>query len=195
MSNWSQITKQIYNGVLIYSLCGVAKSIVDPINNALSAVSMFTGADSGWINIGLILSVAIICGYIMFFLGLKSFRGEVNVEDANAVNKVYLATIFTIIAYVVGCVPVIGFVGKIFSIVAFFLMLIGFSRLKKSETFPEKARKGASNLFTAMILSIVGLIFGWIPIIGGVIGAIFNIIGFILTIAGWGKISKAEKEG
>lgn len=193
MSTWSQTTKQIYNGVLIYSLCGVAKSIVDPIVNATSAMSMLTGGSSSSFNFGTVLSIAIIFGYVYFFLGLKKFRTVVDAADESAVKKVYLAVLLNIIAYVVALIPLMGIIGKIISIVAFIYMMIGFAGMKNSSTFPVKARKGASNLFVAMILSIVGTVLGWLPLIGGVIGAIPNIISFILIIVGWKKISKAEE--
>lgn len=194
MSTWSQTTKQMYTGVLVYSLCGVAKSIVDPITGAAKLAKSFSGASAsaGPGVLSILLSIAIICGYVYFFLGLKEFRNVVNENDAPAVKNVYTATILSIVAYVCGCIPFLGLVGKIVALVSFILMLMGFNALKKSATFPALACKGASMLFTAMILSIVGVVLGWIPLIGGILGAIINVVGFILTILGWGKISKAE---
>lgn len=198
MANFSldsfKTTKSIYNGVLIYSLCGIAKSIVDPIVAMTAAAAMFSGSSSGG-GLGVIsilLSIAIIVGYVMFFLGLSHFRTVVNTNDAPAVQKLYVAAIISIVAYVVGCIPLMGLVAKILALVAFIMMLLGFSALKNSATFPADARNGASKLFIAMILSVVGVIVGWIPFIGGVLGAILGIIGFILTILGWKKISCAD---
>lgn len=192
--NSLKTTKSIYNGVLLYSLCGIAKSIVDPIAAVSSAASMFTGSASGGGMgvISILLSLAIIAGYALFFLGLNHFRTVVNTNDAPAVQKLYVATILSIVAYVLGCIPLMGLIVKIVSLVAFIMMLLGFSALKKSATFPADARNGASKLFIAMILSVVGIILGWIPLIGGIFAAIFNIIGFVLTILGWKKIACAN---
>lgn len=72
------------------------------------------------------------------------------------------------------------------------MMMVAYSKLKKSPTFPELARKGASMLFTAMLLALIGSIFGLIPIVGAVIAGIFNIISFIMVLLGWKKIADAD---
>lgn len=193
--NSLKTTKSIYNGVLLYSLCGIAKSIVDPIAAASSAAAMFSGSSSGggaFSVISLLLALAIIAGYVLFFLGLSHFRTVVNTNDAPAVQKLYVATIISIVAYVCMCIPFMGLIGKILSLVAFIMMLLGFSALKKSATFPADGRNGASKLFIAMILSVVGVVLGWIPLIGGVLSAILGIVGFILTILGWKKVAYAD---
>lgn len=190
---WKTTTTQMYRGVLLYSLCGVLSSILEPCNTAASAVSFLNGGNgsSGLGTIITLLGIAILVGYVLFFLGLKDFRSAVNAADAPAVGKLYTAVILNIVGYLLKLIPLIGIVGGILNIVAFILALIGYSSLKSSATFPELARKGASRLFIAMILSLVGTVLGWIPLIG-IIGAIFNLIAFILTILGWKAIADAE---
>lgn len=192
--NSLKTTKSIYNGVLLYSFCGIAKSIVDPIVSASSAASFISGSSSGSGGslISTLLSLAIVAGYVLFFLGLSHFRTVVKNEDAPAVQKLYVATILSICAYALGCIPFLGLIAKILALVSFIMMLLGFAALKKSATFPAEARNGASNLFIAMILSVVGIILGWIPLIGGVLSAILAIAGFVLTILGWKKIANAD---
>lgn len=189
---WKSTTAQMYRGVLVYSLCGVASSIASPIVTAHAVSSFVNNGSTGGSSVILtLLGVAILVGYVLFFLGLKDFRTVVNPADAPAVGKVYTAVILNIIGYVLKLIPIISIIGGIINIVAFIIMLLGYSALKNSATFPERARKGASHLFVAMILSLVGTILAWIPLIG-IIGSICNLVAFILTILGWKAIADSE---
>ncbi len=188
---WMTVTKQMYYGVLIYSICGVLANVVGPISTVSSGISMVSGNGGGGGGVfNIIISLAIIAGYVMFFLGLKDFRAVVNIQDRDAVQKLFTATIISIVGYVLGLIPVAGWLLKgICVIVSCVMMLIGYSALKKSQTFPTLACEGASKLYTAMILSIIGAVIGLIPLVGGVIGGILDIIALILIILGWKRIA------
>lgn len=190
-SAWTSVTKQMYYGVLIYSLCGVLANVIGPINTLSSGLSMISGnGGGGGGTFNIIISLAIIAGYVMFFLGLKDFRNVVNIQDKDAVQKLFTATILSIVGYLLGLIPVAGWLLKgICVIVSCIMMLMGYSALKKSQTFPAIAREGASKLHTAMVLSIIGAVIGLIPLVGGVIGGILDIIAFIMIILGWKKIA------
>lgn len=188
---WTAVTKQMYYGVLIYSLCGVVANVVSPIISISSGVSMLSGnGGGGGVAFNAIISLAIIAGYVMFFLGLKDFRNVVNLQDKDAVQKLFTATIISIAGYVLGLIPLAGWILKgICVIVSCIMMLLGYSALRNSQTFPTIAREGASKLYTAMILSIIGAVIGLIPVVGGFIGGILDIIAFIMIIIGWKKIA------
>ncbi len=190
-SAWTAVTKQMYYGVLIYSLCGVLANVVEPVNTVSSGISMISGNGGGGGGVfNIIISLAIIAGYVMFFLGLKDFRNVVNIQDRDAVQKLFTATIISIVGYVLGLIPLAGWLLKgICVIVSCIMMLMGYSSLKKSSSFPGLARDGASKLHTAMILSIIGAVIGFIPLVGGVIGGILDIIAFIMIIIGWKRIA------
>lgn len=178
---WKTTTKQIFTGVMLYSLCGLFDGFVDVMDFIF---------DGFWGVLSTILSLAIIVGYILYFIGLKNFKYVVKEPDAPVVNKIYKSVILVIIGCVVGFIPLIGgFVSGILNIIAFIMMMIAYNKLRKSPTFPELARKGASLLFTAMILSIIGAVFGIIPLVGAIIAAIFNIISFIMVLVGWKRIA------
>ena len=182
--NWKSTTKQIYTGVMLYSLCGMVAGLVGILAFLMGGF---------WGTLSIILSIAIIVGYIMYFLGLKNFKNVVKEPDAPVVNKLYTAVLLVIIGYIVAFIPLAGgIIAGILNIIAFIMMLIAYNKLKKSPTFPELARKGASMLFTAMILALVGAIFGIIPLVGAIIAGILNIISFIMVLLGWKKIADAD---
>jgi hypothetical protein len=203
LSRWSQATKMIYQGVLLYSLSSVLYSLFSMINGWVSgAASLMEFATSGTVSAGIgfldviewIFLLAIIVGYFLFFKGLTDFRPQLQQADGAAIGRVRLGVLLGIIGSVVSFIPVIGFLGGILSLIGFIMMLIGYNALKGSATFPVKARSGASTLFIAMILSLVGGILAFIPLIGGVIAFIMNVVVFFMVLSGWAAIKNSTPD-
>jgi uncharacterized membrane protein len=200
--NWSKTTTAIYNGILLYSIAGLLHAIVDPIADLAEGASMFAafaGAGSGSEADGLttfanLLLAGIIGGYILFFNGLTSFARILDAGDSTAVGKIRTGVILGLIATAIGFIPLTGIICGIINIIAFFMMLTAYSTLKNSPTFPPAARGGAGNLYTSQILLIVGVVLGWIPLIGGVFEAIIKVIAFIMVLIGWSTIRKVQPE-
>ncbi|MDR0754065.1 MAG: hypothetical protein LBF04_01615 [Prevotellaceae bacterium] len=201
-TSWLEITKKIFLGVLLYSIANVLYSIVDPISSLVSfagSVESFTmgsssisGTATFFKILTYLLFIGIAGGYVLFLLGLTDFSKILEASDRNAVESVRNGAIIMIAGAVVD-VLIWGLLGLILYIVGFILMMMGYSKLKNSPTFPQKARNGASKLFTAMLLSLVGAIVGLIPIVGGFINAILSIIAFFFILSGWATIRDAEK--
>ncbi len=197
---WSKPTKAIFNGVLLYSLAGVLYSIIKPISSlasTASSLSSMKGGSSGGGGvsalsiISYVMLAGIIVGYFLYMQGLGEFGKILEPADSSAIGKVSTAVILVMIGCVLAFIPFIGWIGGILNLIAYILMLMGYSALKSSTTFPEMARSGASLLFVSMILLLVGVVIGFIPIVGGFIAMVLNIIAFILVLVGWSKIKNA----
>ncbi|MDR3287274.1 MAG: hypothetical protein LBT27_07520 [Prevotellaceae bacterium] len=194
LSLWSKTTKKIYTGVLLYSLLGILYAIISPVISLIGGVADFAnkaGAEvsvSGLDIFNYILLAGIIIGYLLFFVGLTNFAQILESKDGKAVLGVRNGAILMILASICPLIGLPDILGAIINIVGFILMLLGYSSLKNSATFPSNARVGASNLFTAMILSLIGAIIGIIPLVGGFVNAILSLIAFILVLSGWAKI-------
>jgi hypothetical protein len=202
---WSKTTSAIFYGVMIFSLTGIVNSILSPIENAISGVSAlknmgsgnFGGGSGGILSliVDWIAPVAIIVGYVLYLIGLSGFKKLLGGSDGSDVGKIYTGVILALIGIVAAWIPVIGGVaGGILGIIGFILAMLGYSGLKSSVSFPEDARKGASKLFTAQILLIIGWFIGLIPLVGGFIEAVLGIIAFILILNGWAKIKNVQVE-
>lgn len=191
---WTNSTKKIYLGVMSYYLCDILASFLGLVNNASSFASFVGGGGSSNSSgeiFEFIAKAAVIAGAVFIFLGLKEFRDVVDKADKANVSRLYNAVILLFVGSIVDFIPLLGWVAGILNIIAMILMLMSFSSLKESQTFPTLARKGASQLFIAMILSIVAIVVGWIPFIG-VIGIVFSIIALVFIINGWKNISRQE---
>lgn len=201
--NWTQVTKNIYTGVLLYQIANVLYAIISPIKGAaktagaaMSFMSTGTIASSGpgfWGILMYILLAAIIVGYFLFLKGLGEWAPMLSPGDAKAVKQVRTGVILGLVATVIAFIPVIGWFRGIINIIAFIMMLLGYNALKNSSTFPPEAAKGASSLFIAMILSLVGAVIGFIPLIGGFIEMVLDIVAFFMILSGWGKIKNTPE--
>jgi uncharacterized membrane protein len=198
---WSKETTAIFNGILLYSIAGVLHSILSPIESIVSGLDTLSsfasdgglpGADGFSIFIFL-LSVGIIGGYVMFLIGLGGFTKILEPHDSAAVGKIRTGVILGLAGEVIGFIPLIGWIiGGLLKIIAFFMMLTAYSALKNSQTFPARGRTGAGRLYTSQILLIIGVVLGWIPLIGGIFKGILNLIAFIMVLSGWATIKNTR---
>lgn len=193
VTGWKSSTSKIFNGVLLFSLAGIVGGI-------FAAIAALSGSVGGALWIGVLTGIAAILGYVLYIMGLGELQSMLKGEDASSISKVKTAAILLIIGAAVSVIfAIVPFVGVIVgSIISGILNLIGcilcvlaFSALKKSTTFPESARGGVSQLFTAYVLYLVnyGLL---LTVILAVVAPIISLIAFIMMIIGWANVKNAE---
>ena len=200
---WSNVTRKIFNGVLLFSIASIIVSVMGGISWFGKGVSIAAGGYAG-VNIFTILmwlfSLCAIAGYVLYMVGLGEMRTLVSASDSSAVGNIRMAVILMIISMVIDLfgVRILFWIGSILEIIAAIMMMVSFSKLRKSETMSEKARSGFSQLFVAMLLIIIGvgigIIFGWIPILGyvaKVLAWVAGAVGFIMTITGWTMVKNS----
>ncbi|MDR3094629.1 MAG: hypothetical protein LBU62_08335 [Bacteroidales bacterium] len=196
LESWSLQTGKIFRGILLASLAGIVYSIVDPIESWIGAADMLSsfGGGGGVGGSGILsfisyaLMAGIIIGYVLILMGLGGFKEVLDGSDSAAVGRLRIGFILGIIAIGVDFIPLLGWAAGVLNIIAFVLLLLGYSALKSSATFPTQARSGASTLFVAAILMVVGEVLDYIPIIGDFISAVLSLVAFILVLVGWNKI-------
>ena len=194
---WKTVTGNLYKGVQIQIFCNIAVTIFAFISAISDLGDLASGDLAGavtwgfWDFMELAASIGAIYGFWIFFSNIKPWQAIVANEDKSAVGNLYTATLLQMIAIVLGFIPFVGIVGVILNFVAWILLLMAYSRLKGSATFPVAAKAGAGKIFTAMILNLVGAIIGWIPVIG-IIGSILSIIALVMTLNGWKLIAQSE---
>ena len=189
-SAWKNATSKIFTGVLLFSLSGIAGGILAAILGfilkSLTLVSIIV----------LIAGIASILGYVLYVLGLGNFKNILAGEDAAAISKVWLAAILalagSVITVLTTLIPGIGIIGTIAAIAAYVLNLLGFMALKNSQTFPALAKAGASKLFLAYILYLVGAISAFI--LPSFISSIINLVALVMILIGWANIKNTTLE-
>ncbi|WP_300918865.1 hypothetical protein [uncultured Alistipes sp.] len=202
---WKQTTAELYKAVLIFTLAGVAVSVFAFILSITATVDVVAALNSGdqligrgygvWNILSVVATVAVLYGYWLFVRGLGRFAQEVKPADAPLIANIRTATLLMLVAAVVACLPVIGFAGGILNVIGWIMLLIAYSNLKNSATFPVQARAGARRLFIAMVLDVVGWCLGWIPFVGPVVKLILALAAFWLVISGWKAIAQSEAPG
>lgn len=191
---WNKETRQAYVGTLLYSLLGILAAILAPIAGASALASFASGSSGGGFVATLLILVelCIIAGYVIFFLAVKDLKNITEGEDQSAFGKVFLSIIFDILAAVFGMIPGVRWVGGILAIVSCVLLLMAYSSLKKSAAIGQlspAATAGFGQLFTAEVLVAIAIVIGWIPLVGGFVGAILKVIAWVLVLLGWKKVA------
>jgi hypothetical protein len=198
---WNRTTKSVFTGVLVYAIAGIVHAVFGPFADLADGISFIgmiggvnTSALDGLSNMDNMAIVAIIVGYFLFLQGLKGFSGILNPQDSAQVKKIRNGVIMGIVAAGLDFIPLMGLVSGIVNLIAFIIMLMAYSALKNSATFPPQARRGAGTLFTSQILIAIGVVLGWMPLIGGFFEFILSGIAYILVLVGWSTIRKANPE-
>lgn len=193
---WRQKASPIFTAVLIYSIAAVLATLIGSIASTAAMLGI-----GGAKIIFLLLEAANLAGLILFILALGHFAAILDHEDSQSIGNVRTGAILNLAGVVLTLIPFMGWAGGILNIVGWVLMLVGYMALKNSASFPAQARKGASNLFLAMIISLIGgivmLIFGWIPIIRLVVGIIVSLlyaIALVLMLCGWINVKNADPD-
>ena len=197
-TSWKTVTANLYKGVKIQVLCNIAVAVFGAFAALGNAADLAEGFAKGELSLGwgiwdyleFAASIGAIYGFWIFFSNLKPWQALLTGNDSKAVGRIHTATILQIVAIVLAFIPLIGIIGGILNLVAWVLLLMAYSDLKNSSTFP--ASEGAGKIFTAMILNLVAAIIGWIPVIG-LIGTILSIVAFIKTLNGWKLIADSNQ--
>lgn len=197
LENWNKETRQAYVGTLFYSLFGVLAAILTPfvkVGNAVRFMSEYSGfSSSAGIGSRMLLSlveIAIIIGYIVFYLAIKDLRKLSEGEVKKSFDKIYVSILFDILGAFFGMLH-LRVLSGVMAIVACVLLLVAYSSLKLSKEIYEMspaAASGFSLLFTAEILILVAICIGWIPLVK-VIGSLLKVIAWILVLLGWKKVA------
>ena len=198
IAKWNKTSRNAYVGTLLYSLLGILATILAVILAVVLAASLFGKLEAGGVIVlilFIITELAVLFGYLIFFVAIKNFKNITEGEDKSAFNLLWIAVICTLVSTVLGFFvlsSVCSVLVKLLGIASAVLMIIGFAKLKSSATmaaFSAPAVAGFRQLFTAQILAIVAVVLGWIPFVGGIFSGILSILVFIFTILGWKKVA------
>lgn len=79
------------------------------------------------------------------------------------------------------------------ALIGLILYFMGLGKMK--ETLDADGIKGVSRLKIAVVLSIVAVVFGWIPLLGGIIAGILLAVAFIVEYMGYSAMKRSVSIG
>ena len=199
---WQNATKGLYQAILINVLASIAGVVFGFFAGLSEAGDTFVALAEGTIDMGwgiwdyleLIANLAVIAAQVLFFIRLADWKNVLVGKDAEAVGKLRLAMILSVVGIVIAFIPAIGWIlALLLSIAALVLQLLGYAALKNSTTLPENASKGAGKVYTSQILAIVAVVVAWIPLIGGIGALVCEVIAFVMMLQGWKLIANSAE--
>lgn len=199
---WQNATKGLYQAILINVLASIAGAVFGSFAALSEAGDTLAAFAEGTIDMGwgiwdyleLIANLAVIAAQVLFFIRLADWKNVLVGKDAEAVGKLRLAMILSVVGIVIAFIPAIGWILAILlSIAALVLQLLGYAALKNSTTLPENASKGAGKVYTSQILAIVAVVVALIPLIGGIGALVCEVIAFVMMLQGWKLIANSAE--
>ena len=161
------------------------KNAIKPVTLILvgNVLTIFNSIGNGWAT-----SVVAIIGFVLFFIGLGQFKNELDEAGKSAVKLLVVAAIIGIVGLLIDFIPLVGIVASLVYLAAYIVELVAFIKLKGSDSIGETGAKGAQLLLIAMIITLVGVLFGILPLVGGIITKLVSIAAFLLVLFGWLKV-------
>ena len=177
-SVWVTTVGQIITSIWVYTIAGV-----------LGAVLYFF--DRGF-GLSTMLYLVQIVGYVLYIVAIFKFtKLQQCDQDIAATKKISNAYILMIAGIIAGLIPLLGWIADlVLSIIAFVFLLQGYKALSQSPILPELCKAGAGRLYTAMLISLAGVILGIIPLAGSLLQAIVDIIVFVMVLSAWKSIKE-----
>ena len=199
---WEESVDMIIKSIWIYTIAGILGAIfgaIDGILNPVSFMAALTGEEGptgAFGTLDIICQIAVIVGYVLFFLNIKKFvDAQPTDADRAAAKNVYTSYLFLIIATVVAFIPIVGGIAWLVLIILSYVKLLsGYKGLRESATLKTEAKNGAGILYTATIWILVGMVINIIPLVGGFLNAIISLIMFFYVLRGWKQIGQNAPE-
>lgn len=211
---WQSSVKGIVNGIWVYTLAGIAGSVVSSIGDLTSGVGITSimqmlidgdlgnltpgdllGAGPSWSDIaGWICTIAVVAGYFMFYSSVKRLAGvQANDSDRDSIDSIRSSYILLLVASLAGLVPIIG------GLVAFILLMVAYSKQLKayqaiacSQAYSAQAKQGALLLRKCTQWILASVFIGWLPLVGGFAESLILLITFFKILQGWKMIGENE---
>ena len=199
---WEQSVDMIIKSIWIYTIAGILGAIfgaIDGILNPVGFLSAMAGEEGPTGAFGVldtICQIAVIAGYVLFFLNIKKFVDVQPTEaDRAAAKNIYIAYILLIIGVVVRFIPVIGGIAwLVLVIIGYVKLLSGFKALRDSANMTTGAKNGAGILYKSTIWILVGAVLSIIPFVGGFLDAVITLVVFFTILRGWKQIGQGAPD-
>lgn len=149
---------------------------------ALILLSMIPGIPSWLEYIAIILLLA----------ALYLCKESLGIEWSNRGSQGAYFILLAVLLYVYNSIGDTMMTG-IAALVGLIMYWIGLGKIRTS--LDSVGEQGVSKLKIAVILGLVGVIIGWIPLIGGIIGGILAILAFVFEFMGYGLLKGSNAIG
>lgn len=195
-------------------LAGGGADVLNGVDSPDQLSNIFLNAfsDAGFVAGSAFIFIATlvmsVISFVFYYGGLRSLGKCLDVKGRKAVNYIATAQLLSILVYVVllvflsmagsmselvlfSALVVTLSIVAVMALVSFILNLVGYFTIKNSDSLDELGKSGAQKLSTAMIFSLVNLVAGIIPFVGGVATIVLTVLYWVFLLSGWGRIKRS----
>lgn len=205
---WQSSVEGIVKGIWVYTLAGIAGSVLSAIGKITSGVDimkmieqlmngdMFDAGPSYYDIAGWICTIAVVAGYFMFYSSVKRLAGvQANDSDRDSIDSIRSSYILMLIASLASLIPLVGkLVSFILLVVAYSKQLKAYKTIAWSQAYSAQAKQGALLLRKCTQWILASVFIGWLPVVGGFAESLILLITFFKILQGWKMIGENECE-
>jgi hypothetical protein len=137
-----------------------------------------------------IATITALFGIGLFFSGLSKLKQGLDAAGQSGVGWLIIASIAAFVGGLIDLIPLMGVFSSLLFVLSFIFHIMGFSKLSKSTSIGSVGKSGIKLLYTAMVLAIIGALFGIIPFAGPIMGGIAGFGALVSALFGWLRIQE-----
>ena len=127
-------------------------------------------------------------GLCLYLVGLNKLKRVIDIKGAQGVIRLKIAVILSIVAVILGWIPILGsIVSGILLVMAFFFEFMGYGSLRYSASLGAVGRIGAGKLRMGMMVLLLGVFLDFFPLTDMVVG-LLSIVALWFVFQGWKMI-------
>lgn len=130
-------------------------------------------------------TIAALIGLVMYIVGLGRLKSDIDMIGKEAIAKLKIAIIISIIGTFVDFIPLMGWLSTILAVIAFIFEFLGYGRLKESLSLGDEGQNGAGMLRNSMIVLAVSALVG---LLSDTFAGFIALISLIMVFSGWTQI-------
>lgn len=187
---WQKMSRRALNGIFVM----VGLAVIDVLFE-LADTGGVIGNGYSWsdlerdmmtdIAMSVFVAIGTLVGALMHASGISGMREAADQFTAGKLSRVRNGFYWFVIAAIIDAIPLLGKISFIFYIVAFVLVIGGYSSLGKLPQLSMSHSNGFKQAQTASVCLLVGYV---LPKVGGLI----SLAGYVLYIMAWLKINSME---
>jgi hypothetical protein len=129
-------------------------------------------------------------GIGLFFNGLSKLKSGLDETGKSGVQWLVIASIVAFIAAILSFIPLIGVLSALLFSLSFVLHIVGFVKLRHSNSIGDVGKSGINLLFAAMGFAIIANILGILPLVGNTMGGLMGFGAIVCALFGWLRLQE-----
>jgi hypothetical protein len=146
---------------------------------------------TGYVVNSWIGAITVIIGIVVLFNGLNRLKTVLDADGEKGVGLIRTSLIIALVGGVIDIIPFFGgFIAPTFYMIAFIVQILGYVRLRKSDSIGEVGKNGVPIMYASVVFAFLAVLFSILPVVGSTIGGLCSLAAMLCLVSAWLRIQE-----